>query len=417
MVGDSMCWDGSTPGMQRGIFVVVAEANGEQRWSVRLGDMGFNYGKYGTQLKDGTVIIAGSKSVVDSHSSRMGFSYIEVRVLWRLDVNSGAVLSEATFPNEGKLQGLRDGFMCVTPTTDGTNDVVATGYVGGESNYDPATGEYDDEPMFLIYNGVAFAARYSYSNELHAAPATIFDVRLGLEPDFGYVPMQGMRIHMDAELNKLAVSAAACSGPYDDVWDMQFSLLSVDANTGELAWARRYLTGSASHPYAMTLSPAGDAEPGYIIAGHSMDSGRQPIGRLLKARSSDGAIVWDRSFTDRDDRYWNIECYGVDATLDGGYIVTCGNGPMTVYPWMRDCHQRTWTAFVYRADALGNPLWTANVTNSAELCLSDAGEHIVTARDGGYAVYVDSGTLGKEGTGGNFGLVLLGSDLAAYASE
>ena len=36
MVGDSMCWDGSTPGMTRVIFVVVAEADGSLRWSIGL---------------------------------------------------------------------------------------------------------------------------------------------------------------------------------------------------------------------------------------------------------------------------------------------------------------------------------------------------------------------------------------------
>ena len=57
---------------------------------------------------------------------------------------------------------------------------------------------------------------------------------------------------------------------------------------------------------------------------------------------------------------------GVDATLDGGYIVTCGDGPETTPKWMKDCHEKTWTAFVYRADGLGQPLWTANVTDAAD---------------------------------------------------
>ena len=65
---------------------------------------------------------------------------------------------------------------------------------------------------------------------------------------------------------------------------------------------------------------------------------------------------------------------------------------------------------MYRADAAGRQLWTANVTDAAEKCINDAGEFIVSAADGGYAVYVDSGTLGKPGTGGNFGLVVLGAD-------
>ena len=72
-----------------------------------------------------------------------------------------------------------------------------------------------------------------------------------------------------------------------------------------------------------------------------------------------------------------------------------------------DCHQRTWTAFVYRVDASGRHVWSTNVTDAAARCVSDAAEHIITARGGKSAVYVDSGTLGPQGTGGNFGLVLL----------
>ena len=131
MVGDSLCWDGSTPGMTRNIFVVLSEADGKLRWSRRLGELGFNYGKSGLQLKDGTIVVGGSKSVHDADAKRMGFEYIEVRALWRLDQRTGALLSETTYSNEGKLKGLRDGVMCVSPTTDGSNGLVATGYAGG----------------------------------------------------------------------------------------------------------------------------------------------------------------------------------------------------------------------------------------------------------------------------------------------
>jgi hypothetical protein len=410
MVGDSQCWDGSTPGMTRVVFVAVAESNGTLRWSKRLGELGFNYGKGGSQLLDGSIVIGGSKSVRDATAKKAGFDYIEVRALWRLDQHTGALLSETTLPNPGKATGLRDGVMGVEPAGDGTNDAVVTGYVGGEANYDPSTGQYDDEPMFLIFNGVAFAARLSFdAHDRAAKPRVVFSVPLGLNSSFGFVPMQGMRVHHDAANSQLAVSAAACSGPYDDDWNMQFSLLAVDDTTGELVWSKRYppAGGTGSHPYAMALSPPGDSAPGYVIAGHALGVKPQPIGRLLKARASDGEVVWDRTFIDRDPAFWNLECYGVDATHDGGYIVTCGNGPETIPEHAHwDCHQKTWTAFVYRADHLGKQLWTANVTDAAEQCISDAGEHIVSAKDGGFAVFIDSGTLGKQGTGGNFGLVV-----------
>jgi hypothetical protein len=99
--------------------------------------------------------------------------------------------------------------MCATPTTDGTNALVATGYVGGEANWDGH--DYDDEPMFLIFNGRAFAARLSYSTEdLLAAPSVEWVTDLGLDASYGYAPMQGMRIHMmEPSANTVAVSAAS----------------------------------------------------------------------------------------------------------------------------------------------------------------------------------------------------------------
>ena len=64
-----------------------------------------------------------------------------------------------------------------------------------------------------------------------------------------------MRIHMlPGAANAIGVSAAACTGPYDDVWDMQFSLLSLRADSGKLNWAQMYKLGDAGHPYSMTLT-------------------------------------------------------------------------------------------------------------------------------------------------------------------
>merc|ERR1719285_735004 len=140
-----------------------------------------------------------------------------------------------------------------------------------------------------------------------------------------------------------------------------------------------------SHPYAMTLSLEDDPNPGIVVAGHIFYPGLQPHGRLLKV-GYNGDVIWDRDFTDRDDTYFNIECYGVDTAPDGGYVVACGDGCEEPPKWM-NCHEATWTAFVYRADAEGNPLWVANMTDASSKCISDATEHIVVAKDGGFGVY------------------------------
>ena len=94
--------------------------------------------------------------------------------------------------------------------------MVVTGYVGGEANYNATTGQYDDEPMFLIFNGIAFAARLRFNEtDREAKPYVVFSVPLGLNRSFGYVPMQGMRVHHDFANHQLAASAAACSGPHN----------------------------------------------------------------------------------------------------------------------------------------------------------------------------------------------------------
>ena len=43
--------------------------------------MGYNYGKYGTQIKDGSVVVAGSKSIEDAEAASKGFSYSFKKVL------------------------------------------------------------------------------------------------------------------------------------------------------------------------------------------------------------------------------------------------------------------------------------------------------------------------------------------------
>ena len=66
----------------------------------------------------------------------------------------------------------------------------------------------------------------------------------------------------------------------------------------------------------------------------------------------------DRTFVDRDPEYWNIECYGVDATHDGGYIVTCGNGPRRFQSTYTGIATKRLGLSRYRYHHLGRQLWT-----------------------------------------------------------
>ena len=48
-------------------------------------------------------------------------------------------------------------------------------------------------------------------------------------------------------------------------------------------------------------------------------------GRLLKVEPSAGGVIFDHRFTSKLP-HRNIECYGLQSTPDGGFILTCGTG-------------------------------------------------------------------------------------------
>lgn len=82
---------------------------------------------------------------------------------------------------------------------------MATGFEGSEGNYD------DDEPMFLIGGGHAFAMRLSFPiNDLHGPPTVEFHA--SLERSDTWTPMQGMRVFEDPRHGQVIISAAASTG-------------------------------------------------------------------------------------------------------------------------------------------------------------------------------------------------------------
>ena len=112
---------------------------------------------------------------------------------------------------------------------------------------------------------------------------------------------------------------------------------------------------------------------------------------------------------------FNVECYGVQPTHDGGYILTCGYGVKSKnYPNETDI-DLTWRALVHRTDSAGKQMWQAAYGNRSTH-LSNAGEYVIATRDGGYAVYVDSKEWGNPALGGSFGLLRLMPDTPETAA-
>ena len=82
LVGDSVCYNTSHSKLRRAILVVRTREDGGEAWQRTLGEIGFNYGKYGVELSDGSLLLATSMSLLDTAGAAAGFPYVERRVLF-----------------------------------------------------------------------------------------------------------------------------------------------------------------------------------------------------------------------------------------------------------------------------------------------------------------------------------------------
>jgi hypothetical protein len=280
------------------------------------------------------------------------------------------------------------------------------------------------QPMFLIA-GQAFIMKLSYGGKSTSEPMfLVFDKKLTGEPTQGVDLLQGMRIVHDVAANAIAISVSC--NKHGMAPNFEFGMVQTTLD-GDLKWARMFpanhnmngiaLPGDASHPYALTGAPDGS---GYVIGGLAVVNGGGSYGkgrfagytqgRLVKV-SPKGELVFDQRFQSRQPNT-NVECYGISSTGAGdGYILSCGTGvEPELYPNEPE-QMRTWMALVHRTDLDGKELWQRNYSsNRGPPYRNNAGEHIITTKEGGYAVFLDSQSCGNPNTGGNFALLLLDKD-------
>ena len=418
MVGDSVCYNKPLSKLKRSVFLVRTAENGTEVWQRSLGTVGYQYGKFAIELTDGTLLVATSMSRVDSDTP--GYPFVERRALVRMSA-SGDVLHTLTLnASSPDDPGRRDGFMCVAEATDemvSSDEMVvyATGYVGGDSGYNPHTG-YDEQPMFYIVGGSAFLMKLRYPRAATAPPTIVFD-RLLPPASLGdqFEAPQGMRVALGPQSQVVILTVAhATHTPVP----RQFGFIAADRTDGSVRWARLHPPPpthqwTQGNPFAFIAAPGG----GYVAAGHTIEvrpaSGggvnarsEMPTGRAVKL-SEGGDVVWDRRFLASDDSMLNTECYGVAALLDGNLAVTCGVGVEPEDHPKATPTQKTWRVFTAVLDSGdGKVLWATNQTGRARL-QSNAGEYVIGTRDGGMVILIDANSWGRQGTGGNFGLMKL----------
>ena len=340
MVGDGVNYQ-DTRTVKRHWFAQKVDKRGNMEWQAKFGDTGYNYGKFGIELPDSTFVLAGALSKESVHGTVLH------RTLLRLDAN-GTLMQQLVLENDQPHVHHQDGFMCVALADDPAHSFVATGFVNGENS----TTGYVDEPMFLIKGGNAFVTKISYTaTTMSVAYEKVID-----DSKLGFRIYQGMRMVYDP---KKQLYLASHTISYDNGGNIEMGMTALGLD-GTVKWTKGFRAGSAhgghaSHPYALALNGAGD---GYVIGGLAVIMDAKQIeqcqGRMIHV-SPTGDLVWDSRFTS-EQKDTNIECYGVQATQDGGYIMTCGTG---VEPELHPSDSqklKTWMVLVIRVDAKGNKL-------------------------------------------------------------
>jgi hypothetical protein len=391
VVGDGQDYSNETV-VKRYIYVLKTDRAGNAQWQQRFGDVAWNYGKFGIELADGSILVAGAMSTT-AQAGTHGQAALQ-RTLLHLNGRTGALQQRLSLPNKGWEDNLKDGFMCVALGED-DNSVVATGFVGGENS----TTGYVDEPMFLIGGGKPFAMKLSLKPRL----AVTFDMTIEAPASAGFTPVQGMRLFHDAKRDAYIVSHTVRYLPNENY---QFGLTSISSD-GTVNWVQGYKAQPddmhASHPYALTQALDGD----YAIGGLATVPEDQTCeGRLVKIDPKGGDLIFDRRFKSAE-KDTNIECYGLQVTPDGGFILTCGTGVEPELHPEDPQSSKIWGALVHRTDKEGMKVWEKTYTDRMK---DDAGEYIVTTRSGEYAVYIDAQSWGSPSTGGNFAIMLLNAD-------
>eukprot|EP00039_Didymoeca_costata_P021667 m.345133 g.345133 ORF g.345133 m.345133 type:complete len:443 (+) comp25774_c0_seq1:127-1455(+) len=394
VVGDGVNYNNNT--VNRTIMALRTDSTGKQLWQTTIGNTGYNYGKYGIQLKHnpGMLVLAGALSVYNHTLDCI----VLHRALFLLDDKDGSVQDTTFLANTGAREHKRDGYMSVVERNDGS--IIAVGFVNGENS----TKGYVDEPMFLIGGGSVSVTKFTLNNDTGFSVEQ--DIVITGTEDFD--TPQAMRVLNYGQEN-IAISHTT-SLNHDG--NFEFGLTLMEASSLKILWTRSFPAANidnahASHPYALTVGTNGTINIGGLAVIYDRNHIEQCQGRLVSISNS-GTLQWDKRFTSvLPDT--NIECYGLQTTYDGGYIMTCGTGVEPELHPKDSPKSKTWRVLLHRTDRDGVQLWQKTYTSNDQL-QNNAGEYIVACRDGSYAVYIDSQSWGSPTTGGNFAIGKLDKD-------
>ena len=324
MAGDGLDYTNANPAINRYVYMLKTDAHGNEEWRLTLGTVGWNYGKFCVQLDDHSFVLSGAFTAVSVADG----AQVLHRGLVHVGANGTVLQGPLLLPVH--TAGKQEGFTGIALAEDGA--LVATGF------YNAWPG-YPDQAMFLVYGQAGLTKFVPDSN---GQWTVAFDILVNTTGQ-PFTTAEGMRVLYDEKEQVYAVShTVQMQGGQPGTFEFGMTSFTLG---GEQKWTRAFpakagaLAGIASHPYALTLGNDGS----YAIGGLAVNP-PDTQGRLVSVATT-GDVLFDQRFHGLPD--YNVECYGVQPTQDGGYILTCGYGVKSKnYPNETDV-DLTWRALVH----------------------------------------------------------------------
>ena len=342
------------------LLVIKVSADGAEEWQVSAGQSGaFDFGVAVAEASDGYVV-AGALTEEGKHQPALMKLDADGEVLWQ-QVYSGA--------GYGALRG-------VEVLSDGT--IVATGY----------TDEAEAGFLFIA-EGTGLLLKTSADGEA--------------------LWQQPLSVPQGAKVRALADGGFAIGTTAWTESDVENAVIvRTDASGAEL-WSQSYGGENTVQAFDMTLDPAG----GFVLAGHTTGYGAENWDCITIAVAEDGTERWMTRFGQPrgfSGRYIHDECYGIQSTPDGGFVVAGGTGDE--YGAYSSCSEAygcsdEWKSYVVRLDADGEVVWQAVYGGNDRG--HNAAEYIGLTADGGYMIFSDTDEM-ATGDSNSFGFMKLSAE-------
>ena len=369
-----------------GNLVLAPGESASYAWAKTFGTAGKN---------DAINNLAASKSALFAAGFKTGPDGTLDRSLAKLDLKTGAVIWEATFPDP--QSGTEGAFEAIQLTSEG--GLITTGLINGQKGSAEGFKSYGNP-----WSGQAFVAYFSPEQLASSAGPSSPQ---WLQPLKGAVSGKGVREIKGAQPGYVVAAAGE---------EMPPTVFRLDSEGGVL-WSKTFPNHGELTDVAVLLNDS--KLEGFAITGHRTNQGG--IDGSVTKIAPNGDVLWHQTVGNPVGGVGSFsglgagnpklifdECWGVQGTGDGGILLGCGTGiegcgglSGSLKEECTSDPRQIWRGLVVRLDGQGNILWQradsflepggtpSDVSDSASeyVSLSPSG-HILSVVDQGFGIGV-----------------------------